>query len=154
MLTKPGQVMGTLDYLAPELIRGDEANRASDVYALGCLAYECLTGTTPFGGRSVFQIGLAHLDEEPPDPSGARADCPPGLAAAVLRALEKDPGQRPASAAASRETSQPPPRLRDMTSLLSPGMEVAGYRVLGQLGRGGMGLVYEVEHLRLGRRAR
>ena len=99
VLTKPGQVMGTLDYLAPELIRGDEATRASDVYALGCLAYECLTGTTPFGGRSVFQIGLAHLDEEPPDPSGARADCPAALAAAVVQALEKDPDRRPATAA-------------------------------------------------------
>ena len=100
VLTKPGQVMGTLDYLAPELIHGDEATRASDVYALGCLTYECLTGTTPFGGRSVFQIGLAHLDEQPPDPSASRADCPPAFAAAVLRALEKDPAQRPGSAAA------------------------------------------------------
>jgi serine/threonine protein kinase len=100
VLTKPGQVMGTLDYLAPELIRGDEATPGSDVYALGCLVYECLTGTTPFGGRSVFQIGLAHLDEDPPDPCGARADCPPGLGAAVLRALAKDPTERPPTAAA------------------------------------------------------
>ena len=98
VLTKPGQVMGTLDYLAPELIRGDEATRGSDIYALGCLVYECLTGTTPFGGRSVFQIGLAHLDEEPPDPCEARADCPPELAAAaLLRALAKDPAERPPS---------------------------------------------------------
>jgi serine/threonine protein kinase len=95
VLTKPGQVMGTLDYLAPELIRGDEATRASDVYALGCLLYECLTGTTPFGGRSVFQIGLAHLDEEPPSPEG----CPPQFASALLRALEKEPERRPATAA-------------------------------------------------------
>ncbi len=100
VLTKPGQVMGTLDYLAPELIRGDEATRGSDVYALGCLTYECLTGTTPFGGRSVFQIGLAHLDEQPPDPGEARPDCPPALAAAVLQALEKDPAERPSTATA------------------------------------------------------
>jgi serine/threonine-protein kinase len=100
VLTKPGQVMGTLDYLAPELIRGDEATRASDVYALGCLAYECLTGSTPFGGRSVFQIGLAHLDEAPPDPREARADCPPALAAAVLTALQKEPERRPPTAGA------------------------------------------------------
>ena len=100
VLTTPGQVMGTLDYLAPELIRGDEATRGSDIYALGCVVYECLTGTTPFGGRSVFQIGLAHLDEEPPDPCEARADCPPELAAAVLGALAKDPAERPPSATA------------------------------------------------------
>ena len=98
VLTTPGQVMGTLDYLAPELIRGDEATRGSDIYALGCVVYECLTGTTPFGGRSVFQIGLAHLDEEPPDPCEARPDCPPDLAAAVLLALAKDPAERPPTA--------------------------------------------------------
>ena len=98
VLTQPGQVMGTLDYLAPELIRGEEATPAGDLYALGCLTYECLTGTTPFGGRSVFQIGLAHLDEEPQDPRQSRPDCPPELAAAVLWALEKEPSERPATA--------------------------------------------------------
>lgn len=100
VLTQPGQVMGTLDYLAPELIHGEEATLSSDLYALGCLTYECLTGTTPFGGRSVFQIGLAHLEEEPPDPRQLRPDCPPELAAAVLRALGKEPGGRPATASA------------------------------------------------------
>jgi serine/threonine-protein kinase len=100
VLTQPGQVMGTLDYLAPELIRGEEAGAASDLYALGCSTYECLTGTTPFGGRSGFQIGLAHLDEEPPDPRLARPECPPDFSAAVLRALEKDPFSRPATASA------------------------------------------------------
>ncbi len=98
VLTHPGQVMGTLDYLAPELIRGDEATAASDIYALGCTTYECLTGTTPFGGRSLFQVGLAHLDEQPPDPRRARPDCPGHLSAAVLRALEKEPAERPATA--------------------------------------------------------
>lgn len=100
VLTQPGQVMGTLDYLAPELIRGDEATPASDVYALGCSTYECLTGTTPFGGRSVLQIGIAHLEEEPPDPRQLRPDCPPEFAAAVVRSLAKKPAQRPATASA------------------------------------------------------
>ncbi len=100
VLTQPGQVMGTLDYLAPELIKGDDATPASDVYALGCSMYECLTGTTPFGERSVLQIGLAHLEEEPPDPRRSRPDCPSELAAALLRALEKEPDARPATASA------------------------------------------------------
>lgn len=99
-LTRPGQVLGTLDYIAPELIRGEEGTPASDVYSLGCTAYECVTGDTPFGGRSVFQIGLAHLDEEPPDPTLARPECPPALAAALLDALAKEPARRPQSAGA------------------------------------------------------
>ena len=94
-LTQPGSVLGTLEYLAPELIRGEQATPASDVYALGCTVYQCLTGRTPFGDRSLLQLGLAHLEEDPPDPVLARADCPPELARAVVTALEKDPARRP-----------------------------------------------------------
>jgi serine/threonine-protein kinase len=100
VLTRPGQVLGTLDYLAPELIRGDEATTATDVYAFGCSVYECLTGTTPFGSKSVIQIGMAHLDEAPPDPRAVRPDCTAELAHAVLAALEKEPERRPATAGA------------------------------------------------------
>jgi serine/threonine protein kinase len=62
--------------------------------------YECATGRTPFGGRGMLQIGLGHLDEPPPDPRSERADLPPGLASALLQALEKEPERRPASAGA------------------------------------------------------
>jgi serine/threonine-protein kinase len=98
VLTRPGQVMGTLDYLAPELIRGKPATPATDIYALGCVAFECVVGRAPFGDKSAFQVGLAHLDEPPPDPGAERPDLPEGFAAAVLSALEKDPEQRPATA--------------------------------------------------------
>lgn len=94
VLTRPGQVIGTLDYLAPELVRGGEATPASDVYALGCVAFECLAGQPPFGDRSLFGVGTAHLEDEPPEPPG-----PPGLAWACQRALQKDPAERPATAA-------------------------------------------------------
>jgi serine/threonine-protein kinase len=97
-LTQPGQVVGTLDYLAPELIRGEPATPASDVYALGCVAYECLAGEPPFGGRSLFEVGLAVLEEMPADPCAARDDAPPGLSAVILEALAKDPDARPARA--------------------------------------------------------
>ena len=93
VLTRPGQILGTLDYLAPELVRGEEATPASDVYALGCVAFECLSGSPPFADRSLFGVGTAHLEEDPPDPAAA-----PELAWAVLRALEKDPAARPATA--------------------------------------------------------
>lgn len=100
VLTKPGQVMGTLEYMAPELIRGEPATRASDLYALGCLVYECAAGKTPFGDRSLFEVGMAHLDEEPSDPGADRADWSQTLSAAVLEALRKEPDLRPGSATA------------------------------------------------------
>jgi serine/threonine-protein kinase len=102
-LTRPGQVMGTLDYLAPELIRGQPASPATDIYALGCLAYECVAGKAPFADKGVFQVGLAHLEEEPPDPAAGRDDVPESFTAAVLSALAKDPEQRPSSAGAYAE---------------------------------------------------
>jgi serine/threonine-protein kinase len=103
VLTKPGQVMGTLDYLAPELIRGEPATPQTDVYALGCVAFECLVGRAPFADKSLFQVGLAHLEEPPPDPTTLRADADPRVAAAVLTALEKLPDARPQTAGAYAE---------------------------------------------------
>jgi serine/threonine protein kinase len=100
VLTRAGQVMGTLDYLAPELIRGEPASAASDIYALGCVVFESLTGGPPFGGKSMFELGVAHLDEPPPDPCDVRPDLPKFLGWAVLRALEKDPANRPTSGTA------------------------------------------------------
>lgn len=100
VLTRPGQVVGTLHYLAPELIRGESATTASDVYALGCTIYECVAGETPFGGRSMFEIGTAHLDEEPRPPGGGRGDWHATLSRAVLLALTKDPAERPPTAGA------------------------------------------------------
>ena len=92
VLTKPGAVIGTLEYMAPELIKGAPATPASDIYALGCLVYQCIAGKTPFGDRSVFEVGIAHLDEEPPSPTDV-----PALSAAVLAALRKEPTERPTS---------------------------------------------------------
>ncbi|HET7236407.1 MAG TPA: serine/threonine-protein kinase [Actinomycetota bacterium] len=100
VLTKPGMVMGTLDYLAPEMLRGSEATAASDIYALGCLAYECVAGRAPFADKSMFELASAHVNVEPPDPCAERADAPEGLAWAILQALAKDPAKRPPTATA------------------------------------------------------
>ncbi|HEX2372883.1 MAG TPA: serine/threonine-protein kinase [Actinomycetota bacterium] len=100
VLTGPGQVLGTLDYLAPELIRGEPAGPLSDLYALGCVLFECLAGAPPFAGRSVLRVGMAHLEEEPGDPGASRDDVPPALSWTVRQALAKDPGRRPTSAVA------------------------------------------------------
>ena len=99
-LTADGQILGTPHYLAPELIEGHEATRQSDIYALGCVLYECLTGKPPFGDRRLAEIGFAHLTQQPPDPRERRPEISAGLAHAILSALEKDPAARPTTATA------------------------------------------------------
>jgi serine/threonine protein kinase len=100
VLTQVGQVMGTLDYLAPELIEGNPASPLSDIYALGCVAFECIAGSPPFAGKSVFEVGLAHLQEAPPDPCANRDDLSPEFSWAILQALAKAPERRPTTATA------------------------------------------------------
>ena len=100
VLTRPGEVMVTLDYLAPELISGTPASPASDIYALGCVAYECLTGKPPFAGRSMFEVAVAHVEDEPRDPVLARPELPSAVGWGLLQALAKDPGTRPTTAKA------------------------------------------------------
>jgi serine/threonine-protein kinase len=99
-LTQDGQLLGTAHYVAPELIAGEEATAASDIYALGCVYFECLTGTPPFTGRDAAEVGFGHLAEDPPDPCMLRPALTRELAAAVLTAVEKDPRRRPTTATA------------------------------------------------------
>ena len=100
MLTAPGQMLGTLDYIAPEMLRGSQPGPGSDLYALGCVVFECLAGMPPFGGRSMFEVGMAHLGDQPPDPCAERDDAPPELSELVLAALAKEPEGRPPTATA------------------------------------------------------
>ncbi|MEA2446944.1 MAG: hypothetical protein QOK47_581, partial [Actinomycetota bacterium] len=97
VLTRPGQIMGTLDYMAPEIIKGEEAGPASDIYGLACIAYECIAGRPPFADKGVFQVGMAHVVDEPPDPTLERNDVPKGVGWAITQALAKDPERRPPS---------------------------------------------------------
>jgi serine/threonine protein kinase len=99
-LTREGQLVGSLHYLAPELIEGLPAAPTSDIYALGCLLYECVTGAPPFGGCGEAELGYAHLVEPPPDPRTRRPELSPALALALLTALAKDAFARPTSATA------------------------------------------------------
>jgi YVTN family beta-propeller protein len=97
-LTKAGMFVGTLDYSAPEVIRGEGADPRADVYALGCVLFHCLTGRPPFARDSEVATMYAHLHDEAPAP-GSLAEVPPALDAVVARALAKDPGARYATAA-------------------------------------------------------
>jgi len=100
VLTNPGQVMGTLDYLAPELIRGGKGTPKSDLYAFGCVIFECLTGKPPFGDRPMFQLAQAILNEPPPDPTVGHPELPQQLNWAVGQALLKDATHRPPTCSA------------------------------------------------------
>jgi serine/threonine-protein kinase len=90
-VTRSGMVMGTAQYLAPEQAAGREALPASDVYALGVVAFECLAGRRPFDGDSPIAVATAHVQQPPPP---LPADVPPPVAALVMRMLSKDPAQR------------------------------------------------------------
>ncbi len=95
-LTATGVVIGTPTYMAPELAQGQPASPASDLYALGVLAYEMLTGAPPFSGESALSLLHQHVSTPPPLAS-ARAPLPPALDAVFGRVLAKDPARRPAS---------------------------------------------------------
>ena len=90
-----GQLMGTVDYVAPEQIRGDEIDGRADVYALGCLLFEALTGTLPFEGGSDVAVIYAHLQEARPSASGRRPALPQALDDVLARAMATDREDRP-----------------------------------------------------------
>lgn len=99
-LTAEGQILGTPHYLAPELIEGLDATEASDIYALGCVVYECVVGKPLFAGRSITAVGFAHLVEEPPDPRDRRPELSADFVQALLASLAKDPATRPTTGTA------------------------------------------------------
>jgi YVTN family beta-propeller protein len=89
-----GRALGTLDYVAPEQIRGDDVDGHADVYALGCLLFECLTGEVPFPRASEVATIYAHLEEPPPVPSERRPDLPGAADPVLARAMAKEPEER------------------------------------------------------------
>ena len=99
-VTASGQVMGTVAYMAPEVIRGEQPGAAADVYALGCVLFECLTGEVPFTGSNEAAVIYGHLETPPPSVRDRAAQLPVALDPVIARALAKDPAERYGSGAA------------------------------------------------------
>ena len=123
-LTATGQVMGTAQYLAPEQAMGRRATPASDVYALGVVAYEALTGARPFVGDSQVAVAMAHVNS---DPEPLPAHVPDGARALVGASMAKDPAERPADASVFSEVA----------AALSRGDDARALSLLGVAGGAG-----------------
>jgi HAMP domain-containing protein len=93
-LTTAGTVMGTPDYMPPEQAQGKPADFRSDIYSLGVVLFEALTGQLPFSGDTVTQIVIAHIQQPPPRPRSLNPSLPPVLEETILRCLAKDPEKR------------------------------------------------------------
>jgi beta-lactam-binding protein with PASTA domain/predicted Ser/Thr protein kinase len=97
-MTEAGSIIGTAQYLSPEQARGAAVDHRSDLYSLGIVLYELLTGTVPFTGDTPVEIAMKHLSKVPEPPSAKRPEIPRALDQVVLRALAKDPDDRYGSA--------------------------------------------------------
>ena len=104
-MTYSGSVMGSVHYFSPEQARGSMITPKSDVYSLGIVLYEMLTGRLPFNGDNPVSVAMKHVEEEPIPPSTYRQNIPPMLEAVVLRAMNKNPDVRPTSSELVQELS-------------------------------------------------
>jgi serine/threonine protein kinase len=97
-LTAPGQVLGTIDYMAPELLDGERVGAATDIYGLACLAIETLTGTVPYLRDTDAATMYAHIVDPPPSVSERRPELPAALDDVLATGMAKDPDDRQATA--------------------------------------------------------
>jgi hypothetical protein len=93
-LTTTGEFVGTIDYIAPEQIQDKEIDGRADIYSLGCVLYECITGRVPFEKSVDAAVIWAHVEESPPLPTTLRPELPPAIDGVIARALAKDPNDR------------------------------------------------------------
>ncbi len=97
-ITFAGDILGTVHYISPEQAKGEPVNRATDIYSLGCVLYEMLTGKMPFDSENTITIALKHIHDQAVPPRSINKDIPPVLEAIILKAMEKLPENRFASA--------------------------------------------------------
>ena len=119
-MTETNVVLGTAAYMSPEQAMGEPATPKSDLYSLGVVLYEMLTGRVPYGAESPIATAMKHLNEPPPHPSKMNSAVPEGMDALVVKLLAKNPEDRYASAAALAEDLR---RARDGLPPLAAGLE-------------------------------
>jgi serine/threonine protein kinase len=93
-ITHATSILGTAGYISPEQARGDPVDHRSDIYSLGCVLYEMLTGRQPFEAQDPLAVAYKHVHEAPVPPTSLESSIPPGLEAVTLRAMEKEPAAR------------------------------------------------------------
>jgi hypothetical protein len=130
-LTQTGQFFGTIDYIAPEQIRGEPATSACDIYALSAVLYECLTGTVTYPKPSDAAVMDAHLSEPPPRVTDQRPELPPQLDKVIFKGMAKNPSDRYSTAAALIEAAEDALGTRMGAVIRAPG-SVASELVLGR----------------------
>jgi streptogramin lyase/predicted Ser/Thr protein kinase len=165
-LTETGQLVGTLDYVAPEQIKGDPVDPRADVYSLGCIVYECLTGQVPYPRDMEVAVLWAHVQDAPPSVTAERPELPLEVDDVVAHAMAKDPRERTETAgqvAAELKTAlglevpaavpitRPVPKRRGPARVILPAVvalalvAVAVLAIVMRGGGGGAGLVPAVD---------
>jgi serine/threonine protein kinase len=101
--TREKVIMGTLEYISPERITGKDPERSSDIYSLGAVLFEALTGKLPFEGQSEYELLRQHLEAPPPSVRSFVAECPEAIDAVIQKALAKEPANRFANCGSMKE---------------------------------------------------
>jgi Protein kinase domain len=157
-LTGTGQLVGTIDYLAPEQIDGKPADGRTDQYALACVLYQCLTGTPPYSRDTEAATLWAHMQEPPPTLTDHRPDLPPAINPVLRRALAKPPDNRyptcgdlatTATAALTPTADRPPPRRRLWLAGAAALLAALAVGIVAIASRGDGGAGAPAPHLRL-----
>jgi len=130
------QTMGTPDYMPPEQIKGQRGDARTDLYSLGCMLYEMLTGRVPFPAENVYAAMHAKAESMPPSPRALRPEISPELEELVLSLLERDPADRPESALEVREKLAHPLSivLTDRTHRSEPALPASARLAAGAIG--------------------